>query len=204
VGYLLAFGVRGMPLAEGGIATALAERAFGATGSRILTLGMAVSALGICVVNVVTTPWMYVTIAREKLFFARFGDVNVHGAPARALYLQLGVCLVYWLSGRGDALVSSVSFVEWIFHGLAALALLRMRARRPALPRPFASPLYPLAPALYLVIAIAVVAANLASSILEARLDSVGIGLAVLVVGAIVFVPWSRAMARRPHELARS
>lgn len=196
VGYLVTFGVEGMPEAEGGIASALAERAFGSVGSRALTLGMAVSALGICIVNVVTTPWMYVTMARQELFFSSFGELNARGAPERALYLQLAVCLAYWLSGRGDALVSSVSFVEWIFHGSAALALLRVRATRPTLARPFASPLYPLAPALYLVIAVFVVAANLVASVVEARLDSVGIGLAVLVTGALVFVPWARAMRK--------
>ena len=63
-----------------------------------------------------------------------------NGAPARALYLQLAATAAYLLSGRGDALVSSVSFVEWIFHGLAALALLSLRRVRPELPRPFRSP----------------------------------------------------------------
>jgi basic amino acid/polyamine antiporter, APA family len=198
VGYLAALGLSGMAAAahEGpGLATSLAERAFGPVGGRLLVLGMAVSALGIAVVNVVTTPWMYVTLARQKLFFAGFGELNAHGAPARALYLQLAATAAYLLSGQGDALVSSVSFVEWIFHGLAALALLSLRRSRTDLPRPFASPLYPAAPALYLLIAIGVVCGNLATSIAEERIGSVGIGLAVLAVGALVFWPWSRAMA---------
>jgi APA family basic amino acid/polyamine antiporter len=85
----------------------------------------------------------------------------------------------------------SVVFAEWIFHGLTGLALLRLRRRSPDLPRPFRSPLYPLFPLAYALMAAGVVFGNLRTSEWEVT----GLGLAVLAVGTIVYLPWRRMFA---------
>ena len=87
-----------------------------------------------------------------------------------------------------DRLTNSVVFVEWIFHALVAVALLRLRATRPDLPRPFRSPLYPLAPVLYALFACGVVFGTL----LQANVRDTVIGISVLVAGAAVYLPWRR------------
>jgi APA family basic amino acid/polyamine antiporter len=160
---------------------------------------MAVSALGVCVVTVIVTPWLYVAMARQGLFFERFARTSPRtGAPVDALLVQLVIALAYWLWGRAEVVVEAVVFVEWIFHALVAIALLRLRRTRPELPRPFRSPLYPLAPAGYLVIATIVVFGNLWSA--EPR--TVGIGLCVVAVAAVVYAPWRKLVARAGSKAA--
>jgi APA family basic amino acid/polyamine antiporter len=174
-------------------ARTLSVRAFGPVGEQVLAAGMAVSAFGICAVNVITTPWLYVAMAREGLFFAAMGELDPRtGVPRRALLLQLGVTCVY-LFGSLGFLVDSVVFVEWFFHLLAAWALLRLRRRQPELPRPFRSPWYPLAPLAYLATAALVVGGTLATADWRVK----GTGLAVLAVGALVYQPWRALVERR-------
>jgi len=153
---------------------------------------MAISALGVAIVTILATPWLYVAMAREKLFFARFANTNPRtGAPTAALLVQAAVALAYWFWGKADVLVNSVVFVEWIFHALVAVALLRLRATRPDLARPFRSPFYPLAPVLYVLFALAVVLGTL----LQANVRDTTIGLSLLLVGALVYRPWRKLVA---------
>jgi APA family basic amino acid/polyamine antiporter len=153
-----------------------------------------VSALGVCIVTILATPWLYVAMAREGLFFASVGKLHPRtGAPVNALTLQMVMALAYSFWGRAEMVVDSVVFVEWIFHALVAVALLRIRKVRTDLPRPFRSPLYPLAPIGYLAIATVVVAGNL----VQANVRAIAIGAAVLIVGAIAYKPWRRLVSAR-------
>lgn len=189
--YLRVLGIEGLTR-DTAFAGRMAELTLGAHGRRLLQAAIAVSALGVCVVTVVASPWMYVAMAEEGLFFRGFGTLHPRtGAPVRALIAQCAVALGYWLWGRAEVLVNSTVFVEWIFHGLVALALLRLRSKRAELPRPFRSPLYPTAPVVYLAIAACVVFGNLA----QAEVRDIGIGLALLVVGSLVYRPW-RSLVR--------
>jgi APA family basic amino acid/polyamine antiporter len=210
--YLRVLGIGGLA-ADRGFASVMAERTLGGGGATLLRVAMAFSALGVCAVTIIATPWMYVAMAREGLFFARFAKLNARtGAPILALVVQCALCLAYWFWGEAgaarlaelpkdsaearnvvtpDVLTSAVVYIEWVFHALVAVALLRLRARRPELPRPFTSPLYPLAPVLYLLFAIAVVCGNLA----QANVRDTAIGLSLLAVGALIYLPWRRLVA---------
>jgi APA family basic amino acid/polyamine antiporter len=189
--YVRVLGVDGIA-ADPQFAGEMARRTLGETGGEILRTAMAISALGVAIVTIVATPWLYVAMARENLFFARFARVGERsGAPTAGLLAQGAITLAYWFWGEADVLVNSVVFVEWIFHALVAVALLRLRATRPELPRPFRSPLYPLAPVLYVAFAVAVVLGTL----LQANVRDTTIGLSVLLVGAIVYRPWRKLVA---------
>lgn len=183
--YVRAFGVDGLA-ANPNFAADLAERAFGGSARRLLAAGMAVSAFGWCLVNVVTAPWLYVAMAREGVFFRRLGELHPRrGVPSAALLLQGAIALGYLVLTL-DLLVQATVALEWIFHGLVALALLRLRTRE--LPRPFRSPLYPLAPVVYLVAALVV----LTSTVLGAAWLVRVLGLVVLAVGAGAYAWWTR------------
>jgi APA family basic amino acid/polyamine antiporter len=211
--YLRVIGIGGLA-ADRGFASVMAERTLGGHGATLLRVAMAFSALGVCAVTIIATPWMYVAMAREGLFFARFAKLSAKtGAPMLALAVQCALCLAYWFWGEAgaarlaelpkdspeaqrlvtpDVLTSAVVYIEWVFHALVALALLRLRAKRPELPRPFTSPLYPLSPVLYLLFAIAVVCGNLA----QANVRDTAIGLSLLAIGALVYTPWRALVAR--------
>ena len=94
-------------------------------------------------------------------------------------------------------LANSVVFAEWIFHGLVAYCLLRLRARRPELPRPFKSFLWPAAPVLYLLTALVVVIGNIREALYNAEARQLTlVGLTVLGVGALLYQPWRWLMRR--------
>ena len=85
-------------LAEhGDFASEMAHRTLGPNGAPFLRAAMAFSALGVCAVTIIATPWMYVAMAREGLFFARFAHLSPRtGAPVLALLVQAALCLAYW------------------------------------------------------------------------------------------------------------
>jgi APA family basic amino acid/polyamine antiporter len=167
----------------------------GDAGTTFLTVAMAVSALGFIVATLIATPGIYVAMAREGLFLAAVGRTSPRtGAPTVALSIQGALTIGYLLVSTdlaGD-LADSVVFVEWIFHFLVAAALLRVRRTRPDIARPWRSFAYPLFPVLYLCIAAGVVIGNLFQSKPSVTL----LGLGVLAVGALVYLPWSRLSAR--------
>ncbi|MHC4264092.1 MAG: APC family permease [Planctomycetota bacterium] len=171
----------------------------GEQGGRILAAGMALSALGFLVATLITTPGVYQAMAKERLFFRWAGATHARtGAPVGALLAQATMTIVYVLlhSDTIGQLGDSVVFAEWIFHFLCAAALLSLRRRRPDLPRPFRSPLYPLFPLLYAALSIAVVLGNLVNSSIE----TTGLGLGVLLAGLIAFQFLPRAAGSGAHD----
>jgi APA family basic amino acid/polyamine antiporter len=196
--YLRVLGIEGLIAPRTSIATDMALATLGPHGGTILSAAMAISALGVCTVTIIGTPWLYVAMAREGMFFERFGALHPKtGAPIAGLAAQAVFCLAYWFWGRAEVLVNSVVFVEWIFHALVAVGLMRLRALRPELPRPFRSFAYPLAPLLYVLIACGVVLGN----VVEANVRDTVIGLSVLLLGALVYPLWRRLMEQRRTDV---
>ena len=169
---------------------------FGATGERLLAASMSISALGVCLVTILLTPWIAVAMSERRIFPAWVGARHPKtGAPVTALILQLGLCLTYLFISRGPVwagrdfgmepndLVHSVSFAEWFFHGLVAVALMRFRRNADWRPLSFAR----LAPYVYVALSVWIVASNLFgpdSAQVRPGLYVVGAGL----VSAVLFV----------------
>jgi APA family basic amino acid/polyamine antiporter len=192
--------VLGMPTLAAGqdIAARLAQATVGSAAGTLLVAAMAVSAFGITAAIVLASPFLYVAMAQEGLFFRRFGALSPRtGAPVLALLVQGAVALVYLAWGQAGVLVDAVVFAEWIFHALCGAALLMLRRARPELPRPFRSPAWPLFPALYTLIACAVVV----GALLQAEPRKTWLGIGVLAAGAVVYRPW-RALLARAGETA--
>jgi APA family basic amino acid/polyamine antiporter len=172
---------------EPGFAAVMARRALGSVGGTLLIAAMAVSSLGVCTVILLGSPWVYVAMARDGLFFRSIGAVTPRtGAPANALVLQGGVALIYLLWGKASTVTDAVVFAEWIFHTQCGIALILLRRRRPELPRPFRSPWYPLAPVVYSGVAAIIVVASVAG----AERAKTGIGLGVLAAGGVAYRMW--------------
>lgn len=199
LGFVRAFGLDGLA-ARGDFAEALAQRALGAAGGDAVNAAMSVSALGVCAVTVLLTPGIYVAMARSGLFFRAWGRLHARtGAPVLALVTQGAIACGYllwsgqeaWLGPPAegamdlDTLTGSVVFAEWIFHALAAAALLRLRARHPDF-GPFGGPFVRLAPVGYLVAALAVVVGNLVTT------DGlrVAVGVTAVGLGGLAYVAW--------------
>ena len=191
--YLRVLGIGGMAAqSDQPMANRMAELALGANvGATFITAAMAISALGFLVATLITTPGIYVAMAREGLFLRAFGWMHPRtGAPVVALISQCVLVLLYlaWSAydaAHVDTLTGAVVFAEWIFHGLAGLALITL-AKRLGPDRPFRSLWFPLFPATYAALAAAIVVGNLV--VTRPQVTMLGVG--VLAVGWLVFALW--------------
>ena len=188
--FVRTLGLPAMAELGGGFAAEAASRALGEGAGRWLSGAMAVSAVGVLIVTVVATPWIYVAMAQEKLFFARFEKLNARtGAPTLGLLLQLALTATYLLTLRNeviDVLTGSVVFVEWIFHALVAFAVFKLGKQSLA----GTGTATRIGALLYLMFALLVVAGTL----LLADGEDINLGLVVIAIGAIIYWPWAKWM----------
>ncbi|HUJ57911.1 MAG TPA: ethanolamine permease [Kofleriaceae bacterium] len=84
------------------------------------------------------------------------GEVHAtRHTPVAALGANLVVGLVALSTGKTDDIIYIAVFGALTLYALASAAVLRLRAREPALARPYRTPLYPAVPVLALVLAVA-------------------------------------------------
>jgi amino acid transporter len=140
------------------------ERVFGAfTGNIVMPLLIACSALGSLNASTLTGARTIYAASKRGIYalpslFARVSPRT--GAPALALLLQLAIACSYLLLVADlDALVGIFGVASLSFYALTAVALLVLRWREPALPRPFRAPLAFVL--FYLLVAVAIVGSML-------------------------------------------
>ena len=139
-----------------------------------------------------TAPRMYYAMGRDRVFFARLGEVHPRfGTPAFAIVASSAWAVLLATTGTFEQLLTYVVFVGWIFYALGALAIFAYRRREPDLPRPFRTPGYPVTPLLFVLSAAAIVIDTIVTQPARA---AVGIGMAL--AGVPVFYVW-RARAGR-------
>jgi basic amino acid/polyamine antiporter, APA family len=177
-----------------------AVQTLGDVGARVLGGAMALSAFGFLVATLITTPGVLVAMSREGLFPRAFSKLHPRtGAPTRVLLLQalvtVGYLVVYANDHEGrDLLADAVVFIEWVFHFLAAVALLRLA--RSNQDRPWRSPAYPLFPITYAVLAVYVFGSNLDSQPWEVT----RIGLIPLGLGILTYFAWRQLGGRAENQ----
>ncbi len=162
---------------------------------RLTALALCVSAFGIANAQLLTTPRVYFSLAREGLFPKVLGELHhSSGVPRAALILQtvLAIALL-WIAGgdRMDQLVTGVVFVDWVFHILAVFGLFLVRRRGDAMPD-YRTPWWPLPPIIFLGGAII----GLGATFLDAEVRQASmLGVAWILVGIVVYA-WMQRKAK--------
>jgi APA family basic amino acid/polyamine antiporter len=177
-------------------ASQIAAMAFGPIGLKVMAAIIALSTLGFLSNQILTSPRVYFQMAADGTFFQQLARVNVRThAPVLAIVLQGLVAVVIALTGRYDQILNYVTCIDYIFFGLAAIALIifRVRDARSAAPaKPFFSmPGHPVTTLLFLVAAWAIVG----DTVVKSPLDT-GIGIAILLSGLPVYALFARRRAR--------
>ena len=190
--YLLANAVYFRVLSFGAVAASThvasdAIRTFaGQSGARALTIAMAISALGALHVVVMTGARIPYAMARDGVFFSFASRLQPKLRTPSGSLLFLGVAATLLaLSGTYEQLYSLFVFALWIFMGLTAIALLRLRWTKPTLERPFRAWAYPLTPLVFLAAAIA-----LTISLWLSRPIRSSLGLLVILAGVPFYYRW--------------
>jgi APA family basic amino acid/polyamine antiporter len=167
-------------------ASQIAQLAFGPIGRTIMAAVIAVSTLGFLSNQILTSPRVYFQMAADGTFFRQLAFVNPRTlAPVVAIVVQGLVATVIALTGRYDQILNYVTCVDYIFFGLAAIALITFRNRdaRDAAPRPFfRMPGHPVTTVIFLIAAWYIVA----NTVIKSPGDT-GIGIAILLSGLPVY-----------------
>jgi amino acid transporter len=215
VAYLAVIDLGQMPgiTRNGGVAAEAAERLFGPVGLTLLSIGIIGSTFGAANGNLLTGPRLSYAMARDGLFFPRFGAVHPrYLTPLFAIVVQgvLGAAYVY--AGSFDQLTGAVVFAAWIFYLLTVLACLRLRRSYRERGDVFLAPAFPWLPLLFVAFAAVFVADNFLGSFSLARdylrdpgnkkaADGIYPLLVVLLIAAgLPVYAWVKRAARRNNS----
>jgi amino acid transporter len=183
---------------SGHVASDAVQSLFGRSGAAWLTVVMGISALATLHAVVMSESRITYALARAGLFFRFAARVQPrHRSPSGALLFVGTIGAVIALTGTFEQLFSLYIFAYWIFFALGALALIRLRAKEPDLPRPYRVWGYPWTALVFLLAALALTV-NLW---LDQPIRS-SAGLLVILAGLPCYYAWLRSGRR--SELAQT
>jgi APA family basic amino acid/polyamine antiporter len=159
----------------------------GPAAASAIAMLVIVSSFGAMSGIILAGPRVYLAMADDGLAFKWMGRVHpTYKTPAAAICAQALWSSVLVLTGTYGVIVSRVVYTEWIFFG--ALAVGTMRCRGSAAYRPaFRAAGFPVAPALFALICLAIVVNQILA---DPR--SSALGLAIVLAGLPVYLLWRR------------
>lgn len=193
--YWRGLGMQGMANSEA-LAADLLNRAFGPAGQKLISILVAIAALTSINATMIVGARTSYAAGCDWPILAKLGHWHAErGTPVNAMVVQciaalLLVAMGAWAGSGFKAMVEFTAPVFWLFFLLSGISLFVLRAREPAVPRPYKVPLYPLLPFLFC----AMCAYMLWSSLSYVYNQSLGgmnaawIGVAVLALGGILLL----------------
>jgi len=100
---------------------------------------------------IMTGPRIYYAMAKDGVFFNRFGKVSEkHRTPGFSILLQGGIAIVMVITSSFDKLLLYIGFTLSLFTMLTVLGLMVLRIKRPDLIWPYKTLGYPVTPILFI------------------------------------------------------
>ena len=97
---------------------------------------------------------VFQTMAKDGLFLKAAIKNNRFNVPANSLWMQGIWASLLCLSGQYGDLLDMISFVIVLFYMLTVFGVIYLRIKKPNLERGYKTWLYPITPAVYLIIGI--------------------------------------------------
>jgi APA family basic amino acid/polyamine antiporter len=154
----------------------------GSGGDRFIAAAIAISTFGFLDLAILAPTRVYYAMAADGLFLPALARLHPrYRTPSLAIGLQSSWSIVLVLSGTFAQLLDYVVFADWIFFGLSVGSLFIFRRRVPPATREntFLTPGYPVLPALFVLVAIAVVFSVIWSSPWQAARGALLLALGV-------------------------
>lgn len=185
--YLYVFSIPELSRLKGSVLDIVAERLLGSAAGNIMGLVSIVSLMASNSAMTFAGPRVYFAMARDRAFFPSAATVHpVYKTPAAAIVAQTLWTSILILTGSADALLTYTGFSITLFSGIAVAALFVLRSREPNAERPFKALGYPVAPAIFTVAALLIVANALYTDLVKPLTAGTQIGPAAagfLVIG---------------------
>jgi APA family basic amino acid/polyamine antiporter len=137
------------------VGVAAAFRIFGDSAAIIMAVLIMISTFGCNNGLILSGARVYYAMANDGLFFKEVAKLNKFAVPGVALIFQGIWASVLCLSGRYNDLLDYVVFAVLIFYILTITGLFILRIKQPDADRPYRAFGYPVLPALYIVLALA-------------------------------------------------
>jgi len=165
------------------VAAKAAQSFLGENGPKLVSLAFLISVVGVLNGSILANARVPYAMARDGLFFRRFAVLNARTAvPVAAIAGQAVWASVLAVSGTFDQLTNYVVFAGWIFYALTTSAVFVLRRKLPDAARPYRTTGYPYVPAIFIVVALAL----LWNTLSAARLESLA-GLGLIALGLPVY-----------------
>jgi APA family basic amino acid/polyamine antiporter len=125
---------------------------------------------------------LFYAMSKDGLFFKSAARLNGNGVPSQALWIQCAWASVLCLSGKYGDLLTYSTFASLLFYILTIYGIFRLRKLEPDTPRPYKAWGYPLIPALYIVLTLAICV-----DLLIYDFRNAGMGLFIVLLGIPVY-----------------
>jgi basic amino acid/polyamine antiporter, APA family len=161
----------------------------GHAGAEIVSVGMAISLLVTLNGTIMSGGRIPYAVARDGYFFRVLAEVHPRfHTPSMAIVAQAVLSIALLLLGASfGQLFSLAIFAEWLFYMIAGSTVFVFRRREPDAPRPYRMWGYPVVPALFVL-----VAAALLGYTFKNNWPNSGYGLLVILAGIPVFLYFAR------------
>ncbi len=174
------------------IGEAAAVRLFGSKGGYIMSGLIALTIFGCLSASMIYGPRVFFAMARDGLFFSSLKEVHPrYRVPAKAIAGQAVWSSLLCLSGKFQALIEFDVFALVLFFAASGSAVIVLRRRHPELERPYKAWGYPVLPALFVVINLAVFVNRIIAQPKECLA-----GLVILVLGVPAYLYWKAKRGR--------
>ncbi len=188
-----ALGVQGLAATKTP-ASAVMSMAFGATGAKLIAVGIAISTLGFLSQSILTAPRVYYAMAADGLFFKQVARLHPRSrVPVVAIILQGLLAMIITLTGTYEQILSYVVSDDFIFFGLTAGCVFLYRKKLTGQVKPaggFSMPGHPVTTALFIAVCFLIVVNTIYSYPINTM-----IGLLIILTGVPVFYYWHRRKA---------
>lgn len=159
-----------------------AEMIFGSIGSFIMAGLILVSTFGCNNGLILGGSRLFHTMAKDGLFFKQAKKINKNDVPGYALWIQCLWASVLCLSGKYSDLLVYSTFAALLFYILTILGIFILRKKEPNTERPYKAWGYPVVPALYIIITLAICV-----DLLIYDTKNSGIGLLIVLLGIPIY-----------------
>jgi len=175
--YLYVFSVSELSALKGSVLDIVAERLLGSGAGNVMGIVSIVSLLASNSAMTFAGPRVYFAMARDKAFFPSAARIHpTYRTPAASIVAQSLWTSVLILTGSADALLTYTGFSITLFSGIAVAALFVLRSREPNAQRPFKALGYPIAPAIFALAALLIVANALYTDLVKPMTAGTQIG----------------------------
>jgi basic amino acid/polyamine antiporter, APA family len=147
-----------LAMVKGSVLDVVADRLLGPRAGDVIGIISIISLSASTNAYIFAGPRVYFAMARDGVFFPAAAKVHPkYKTPATSILAQGALAIVLILTGSLDSLGNYVGFSITLFLGVAVAAVFVLRAREPDAPRPFKAIGYPVTPAIFVVVSLAIV-----------------------------------------------